>query len=381
MINYIQFKEKIKKRLKTLAIENGIEITKISEEVQYNINKASDVLKIEVGEKYFYLDISILFSQYEQQNLKLKEIYDIVDEIAENTPSLLQDPSDIIEIKREDVLLKLIYTQDNIELLKELPHRDYLDLSIIYFLVTDKNDELMKTVLITNEMLEKSNLTENQLYRMALSNTQKMFPLDITNTLDDIDMVIEKIENGDYDDIESFSDFFNEDEDYEDYEDDEDYEIDEYSEIEDEYNEDENEEINIDEIYSNLLDMKELMQNSPEKDLMFYIHDEQYIMGSIALIYNSKIHEVAEMLDDDVYVFIPTNKEAMVCSIDFPLESMLEYISTNIDSFLTNGLDQLISFSIYKYEKDTRKISIEMDFATVIEKVKEILGQEDIEDL
>ena len=52
-----------------------------------------------------------------------------------------------------------------------------------------------------------------------------------------------------------------------------------------------------------------------------------------------------------------------------------------IDSFLTNGLDQLISFSIYKYEKDTRKISIEMDFATVIEKVKEILGQEDIEDL
>ena len=51
MINYIQFKEKIKKRLKTLAIENGIEITKISEEVQYNINKASDVLKIEVGEK------------------------------------------------------------------------------------------------------------------------------------------------------------------------------------------------------------------------------------------------------------------------------------------------------------------------------------------
>ena len=381
MINYIQFKEKIKKRLKTLAIENGIEITKISEEVQYNINKASDVLKIEVGEKYFYLDISILFSQYEQQNLKLKEIYDIVDEIAENTPSLLQDPSDIIKIKREDVLLKLIYTQDNVELLKELPHRDYLDLSIIYFLVTDKNDELMKTVLITNEMLEKSNLTENQLYRMALSNTQKMFPLDITNTLDDIDMVIEKIENGDYDDIESFSDFFNEDEDYEDYEDDEDYEIDEYSEIEDEYNEDENEEINIDEIYSNLLDMKELMQNSPEKDLMFYIHDEQYIMGSIALIYNSKIHEVAEMLDDDVYVFIPTNKEAMVCSVDFPLESMLEYISTNIDSFLTNGLDQLISFSIYKYEKDTRKISIEMDFATVIEKVKEILGQEDIEDL
>ena len=127
--------------------------------------------------------------------------------------------------------------------------------------------------------------------------------------------------------------------------------------------------------------MKELMQNSPEKDLMFYIHDEQYIMGSIALIYNSKIHEVAEMLDDDVYVVIPTNKEAMVCSVDFPLESMLEYISTNIDSFLTNGLDQLISFSIYKYEKDTRKISIEMDFATVIEKVKEILGQEDIEDL
>ena len=381
MINYIQFKEKIKKRLKILAIENGIEITNISEEVQYNINKASDVLKIEVGEKYFYLDISILFSQYEQQNLKLKEIYDIVDEIAENTPSLLQDPSDIIEIKREDVLLKLIYTQDNVELLKELPHRDYLDLSIIYFLVTDKNDEMMKTVLITNEMLEKSNLTENQLYRMALSNTQKMFPLDITNTLDDIDMVIEKIENGDYDDIESFSDFLNEDEDYEYYEDDEDYEIDEYSEIEDEYNEDENEEINIDEIYSNLLDMKELMQNSPEKDLMFYIHDEQYIMGSIALIYNSKIHEVAEMLDDDVYVFIPTNKEAMVCSVDFPLESMLEYISTNIDSFLTNGLDQLISFSIYKYEKDTRKISIEMDFATVIEKVKEILGQEDIEDL
>ena len=73
----------------------------------------------------------------------------------------------------EKIIFRVINTERNKEFLKNVPHRDFLDLSIIYVQVINNSNESLDTCTITNEMIEAGNITEDFLYRMAKNNTDK----------------------------------------------------------------------------------------------------------------------------------------------------------------------------------------------------------------
>ena len=72
---------------------------------------------------------------------------------------------------------RLVNTEKNAERLKELPHREYLDLSLIYYALVEDADTQNKvrgSVQIYNDHMRSWGIDENTLYEVAWSNMKKI---------------------------------------------------------------------------------------------------------------------------------------------------------------------------------------------------------------
>lgn len=70
------------------------------------------------------------------------------------------------------VYFQLVNTERNKELLEKVPHRSFLDMSVIYRLRPEEN----VSYIFTNSLIEKYNTTEEQLFVMAKDNTITNLP-------------------------------------------------------------------------------------------------------------------------------------------------------------------------------------------------------------
>lgn len=77
---------------------------------------------------------------------------------------------------------KLIHTGDNKELLKNLPHIPFLDLSITFYLALHTNDHFYSSLITTSQM-DHWHLTVQDLFQTAHYNTPLLFPYQL-NTMD-----------------------------------------------------------------------------------------------------------------------------------------------------------------------------------------------------
>lgn len=78
---------------------------------------------------------------------------------------------------RDNIVFKVINRDKYQELLKKIPHVDYLDLAIVfyYYLEENKNDKGDCLMQINNEMLELWNVDVNILMAAAIDNTPRIF--------------------------------------------------------------------------------------------------------------------------------------------------------------------------------------------------------------
>lgn len=80
------------------------------------------------------------------------------------------------EPEDEDIIMMLVNTGNNREMLRGVPHREYLDLSVIYRWMMPLPDDSFNLCTITNEMASMKKLTEEELYALAKNNTQRLLP-------------------------------------------------------------------------------------------------------------------------------------------------------------------------------------------------------------
>ena len=89
--------------------------------------------------------------------------------------------NNILNNASEKIILQVINTEMNTELLTSLPHRNFLDLSIIYRLIVRDSIDGIHSTKITNELAETIGMNESQLYQNAFNNTKKLFPSFVRN--------------------------------------------------------------------------------------------------------------------------------------------------------------------------------------------------------
>ncbi len=120
-----------------------------------------------------YLDE--FYREYESEGMKLGEIADEVYRLilkqGEDTPDVDLSGFCNWETVQGDIYPKLVNAEQNKELLEKIPHRNFLDLAVVYYAVArDHTKEESGTILIHNGHMEIWGQEEEDLYQTALMN-------------------------------------------------------------------------------------------------------------------------------------------------------------------------------------------------------------------
>ena len=81
----------------------------------------------------------------------------------------------------ENIFFQVINTEKNKTLLLEVPHREYLDLSIIYRYAVNISDNDIATTTINYILMDEFKLTEEELYEAAYKNTRRLLKPKVTS--------------------------------------------------------------------------------------------------------------------------------------------------------------------------------------------------------
>ena len=80
------------------------------------------------------------------------------------------------EALKDTVCLKLVNRQRNRENLAGMPHRDFLDLAVTYFIPVELDDSRDGSITVTDRHFGLWGTDEDTLYRHALENTRRLYP-------------------------------------------------------------------------------------------------------------------------------------------------------------------------------------------------------------
>lgn len=179
---YNEFLETIKERMEQAL---GDEYSLTLRKVQKNNGLVLDGLCIEKGSGG--VAPSIYLNPFYEQHLKGLSLEAITQKLLtacqeNNYPPVLNQLvlSDYSSLSSR-IAFRLINTVSNQSLLETTPHIPWMDLSIVFYLYIQENEEGIMTAAISDHHMKTWGITVNELYNQALFNTPRLFPPTISS--------------------------------------------------------------------------------------------------------------------------------------------------------------------------------------------------------
>lgn len=139
---------------------------------------------------------AVYLDGYYEKYLRGTDIGTIADEILlinSMKPFIKEFPAEKLydfDLVRDRIIYRLVNTGRNEILLETVPHREYFDMSIIYYIGMESGDEnAFAAVPVRNGHMRLWGIDEEALYELASENTVRIFPTVIrkmSNLLDEI---------------------------------------------------------------------------------------------------------------------------------------------------------------------------------------------------
>lgn len=249
------------------------------------------------------------YEQFQQERMSLDEICaDIGRLFCSNPPPscIHTDQLTDFEEMRSKIMMKLIHTASNKELLADVPHIPYLDLSIVFYLFLECDQDGQMTALIHHSHTSFWNISERDLLRLAMDNTPRRFPSQIRDMADLLKDIARK---------------------------------------------------NLDEVPEEaLLDF--LFAENGQLSPLYILTNESGMYGAICMLYRNVLKNFANLLNRDL-VIIPSSVHEVLLT---PLEEDISYDQLNTMVININKLEVLpedqLSNHVYRYNRKSDQISI-----------------------
>lgn len=174
-MNYSEFTNAIAKRAEKTAGEDGrVYINRVLK------NNGTRLDGLVIMEKDHMMAPTIYIDDYYPKYKKGMSIDKIMDEILSSyymnrdSFELNLDFFKSYEKMRHRIAFKIINHKKNKELLKQIPHKKFLDLAIVYYAVLSDNGGRIATALLHNTHLEAWNIDQKTLDEQASFNTPRL---------------------------------------------------------------------------------------------------------------------------------------------------------------------------------------------------------------
>ena len=215
--------------------------------------------------------------------------------------SLKYMPEDVMKLDfaamKEKIVFQVVNTKENQEMINLCPHRDFMDLSIVYRVIVNVDEHGVSGFLITHDIANVEDLTEALLYRLAKKNTKKIFPFKSERIEETMSRMMKRWGATDKDVENSFAG----------------------------------------------------MDNVPAKERVYVISNEYEFFGANALLYTDVLKKVVNNIGTDCYILPSSVHDLVILSTEtFSESAKLISLVRETNSEHVRTTDRL-SDSIYKY--------------------------------
>jgi hypothetical protein len=206
---------------------------------------------------------------------------------------------------RDNIVFQVINTAQNEDMLRDMPHREFQDLSIIYRWVVKADEQGVQSSVVRNSLAAKFGMTEEELFRCAVENTKRILPPTVRSMNDVMrDMFIK------------------------------------------------------DGMPEDMADM--MLGDIPENQMMWVISNERGFNGAGSMLYEEKLHDLAMRLETDLYILPSSVHECLAVSTDicdpYELANMVNEVN-----MAEVALEDRLSNQVYHYDKDARRLTLATD--------------------
>lgn len=307
MMNYEQFKKTVKENFMNYMPDKFKDMEPLISQVE-KVNSTLDAIGVKDDNTSAFPTIYIndMYKDY-QNGADLETILTAACDVIARAynEALGINVSDILANASDNIFFMLINTEQNQSLLNSVPHRSFHDLSIIYRIMVKFDKNGLQAIPITNGLAAKLKMTEEQLFKCAENNTQRLFPPTVKTMSDAMRKVF--ISMG------MSEDFIN----------------------------------------------KVLDRMSPEPN-MWIISNISCINGASSILYENELHELAEKMESDLYILPSSIHEVVAISTEIGCPEDLAQMIAEVNVSEV-PLEDRLSNQVYHYDRNLRILTIATD--------------------
>lgn len=311
MMEYEIFKGVVEEKFKEFLPEKykdaQVEIRSVDK-----VNRTLDGLSIRVNEPGMHISPTIYINQMYEDYVATENLNATLTRAAEGFLKAVEEQNrfnvDEItnpETAKDKIVFQLINTAQNKEMLDNMPHREFKDLSVIYRMVVKIDGEGIASTPIHHGLAETLGFTEEQMFKLAAENTKRLLP-PVIKSMNDV-----------------MRDIFMKDG-----------------------------------MPPEIADM--MLGEMPPEQQMYVISNNKGINGAVSMLYEDGLHDLSEKLGSDLYIMPSSIHEVIAVSTDMGEPNELAAMVAEIN-MVQVALDERLSNQVYHYDKDLRKVTLATD--------------------
>ena len=233
---------------------------------------------------------------------------EVADAVVESTNAMSKENMVLDADKIQDnVILCLVNSTQNEELLKDVPNRSFQDLSVIYRWVVNMDRDGMRSTIITNDFAADHGFTEEELFQHAVENTKRICPPVVRPMQEEIAELL--MEDG---------------------------------------------------MTRESLEAMGVFEAIPLEKNMWMITNEMRLNGAVTMMYEENLHKLAEQIGTDLYLLPSSIHEAIAVSVKMGSPGYLAQAVQHVNMTAVD-LDDRLSNNVYHYDKDLRRLELATD--------------------
>lgn len=183
MMNYDLFKQIVKERIKEYLPQSFI-FYDVKLHTFYKTNEKLDCMTLVPQSSMGNIMCPNIYLNERYEDFKAcQDIDEVMKEIAwviVNYSAVIPEDFDFdLGGKKDKIVFNIMNTEKNEDFLSTVPHRQILDFSVMYRVVMQLSQNGMDTIMLTNQLAESLNLSEEDLFELAKENTKRLLPMKV----------------------------------------------------------------------------------------------------------------------------------------------------------------------------------------------------------
>ena len=308
MMNYEIFKEVVAEKFMEYMPEQ-YQGMRLRVEPVNKVNKVLDGITLVGSGAGRSVSPTLYINHMYEHYLETENLQEVLQSAARRMDMAFKEMPEVgdvnLESAKDNIVFQVINTLQNEDMLRDMPHREFQDLSIIYRWVVKVDENGIQSSAIRNNLAEQLGMNEEQLFKCAVENTRRIFPPTVKSMNDVIREMF--ISDG---------------------------------------------------MPAEVADM--MIGEMPEDKMMWVISNDRGINGAGSMLYEDNLHKLAMKLETDLYILPSSVHECIAVSTNVGAPYELAEMVSEINMGQV-ALEDRLSNQVYHYDKDARRLTLATD--------------------